>query len=156
MGMSCNSIKSILSRHADRELGGREQTQVEMHIHDCPACAAQLQEYYALNSLLAAPEPISPSPWLWTRIRQLLIDSEASRRVSVFARLRPVLIPVAGAALVVLAIVTAGQLSRTITVGSRDTMVQNINSQPDEGNVPVQDQGIPPESQEEDTLDSQE
>jgi len=140
----------------DNELSDHEKTQLEHHTHICPSCAAELQGYLAINRLLVPPEPIEASPWLWTRIRQRLSDSGEARRVSVFARLRPILIPVAGVAAVVIAVITAGQLTQTINVSSRNAAVETVNLQREDATTPVWNQSVVPDSAEDDTLEFQE
>jgi anti-sigma factor RsiW len=154
--MSCKRIRPHLSRYADAELSDREQGQVEQHIMQCPTCSAELDVYRALNQLLVAPEPIEASPYLLSRIQRQLSQSRRASRETIFVRLRPVLIPLTGAALVVLALVVSTQLSRTIITGSRDAAVNTINLPPEQSNVPAFSQEVAPESSEtEDTLEFQ-
>jgi hypothetical protein len=69
------------------------------------------------------------------------------------ARLRPVLISLAGATLVVLALVTGVQLSRTISKGRRTAEIQAINT-PEQTTAPAAQQ-LPTDTLPEDTLNSQ-
>ena len=118
----------------------------------CPACAEALKHYQALNSLLVAPAPIEPDPYLWTKVRQAVTARRQARPRSVFARLRPILVPLAGVALVLIAIFTACQLSRTITRTAQERSLRAVNVQP-EDERPAVLESIPPAP--EDTTDGQ-
>jgi len=136
MGMNHKQEGLLLSRYVDSELKDHERSAFEQHLRACAACREQLQEYEALNQCLAVPAIIDVPPYLWTRIRQGVQDTMRPEPSGLFARLRPVLIPVAGAALVVLALVTGVQLSRTISKGRRTAEIQAINS-PEQTTAPA-------------------
>ena len=169
MGANCKNFGLLLSRYADAEVTDRERTAVDCHVGQCPACRQRLEGYRSVDQLLVMPALIAAEPYLWTRIRQQSVMPQvALRRVrpaSVLARLRPVLIPIAGAALVVIGLVIGSQLSKTVTLASRQATVQAINPEPDESNLPANGLGsvmtpipqpLPGENPEEDTLEPQE
>jgi len=68
------------------------------------------------------------------------------------ARLRPALVPIAGAALVVIALVTGFQLTRTVSQGKRQMEIQAINQDFGDGTAPVLNQVAPPDTLDKDSL----
>jgi anti-sigma factor RsiW len=150
MGMNHNRVGLLLSRYVDRELEDHERSGLESHLKDCASCREQLQEYQAVSSCLAIPAPIEAAPYLWTRTRQMVLDS--SRQVGLMARLRPVLVPVAAAALVVIALVTGFQLTRTVSQGKRQAEIQAINPEFGDGTAPVLQEIVPPDTTNQDSL----
>jgi anti-sigma factor RsiW len=152
MASSCKSVRSSLSRYADGELAGAKLAQLERHLASCPACAEALKDYQALNALLAAPDPIDPDPYLWTKVRQAVAARRRARPRSILARLRPFLVPLAGVALVLVAVFTASQLGRTITATAQERSLRAVNVQP-EDERPAVLESIP--SAPEDTIDGQ-
>jgi anti-sigma factor RsiW len=153
MGMNHKQERPLLSRYVDQELKGHERSAFEQHLRECASCREQLQEYEALDRCLAVPVAIEAPPYLWTRIRQGVLDTRKREPVGLLARLRPVLVPMAGAALVVMALVTGVQLSRTINNGRRTAEIQAINN-PEQTTAPAAQQ-LPDDTLPRDTLDSQ-
>lgn len=152
MGRICKLHGMFLSRYADRTLPASTQAAIERHLGVCPACQHRLAQYRLLDQILVAPAPIEAAPYLWTRTRQQLADLRGQEPKGIFARLRPVLVPVAGAALAVLALVLGLQVNQTIDRTSRQVEIQAINLEPEEGSVPASQPQLP----EEYTLDLQE
>jgi len=72
--------------------------------------------------------------------------------VGLMARLRPALVPVAAAALVVMALVTGFQLTRTVSQGKRQMEIQAINQDFGDGTAPVLQQIVPDDTLDEDSL----
>jgi anti-sigma factor RsiW len=141
----------LLSRYVDHELRDHERLAFERHLKACARCRVQLHEYEALGRCLAVPVEIEAPPYLWTRIRQGVQDTLKPEPRGLLVRLRPVLIPLAGAALVVLALVTGVELSRTMSTGRRTAEIQAINS-PEQTTAPAAQQ-LPNDTLSEDTLD---
>lgn len=50
---NCESIRDLLEAYADGELTEKQKELVEHHIAHCPHCAALLDEYLALNAVIA-------------------------------------------------------------------------------------------------------
>jgi anti-sigma factor RsiW len=144
--------KLLLSRYVDHELNDHERSGFELHLKECSACRVQLQEYELLNRCLAVPAPLEAAPYLWTRTRQRVLDRMQPSRGGLLVRLRPVLIPLAGVALVVLVLVTGFQLSRTITLGKRDAEIQAINPEFGDGTAPVLQEVVPADTLDQDSL----
>jgi anti-sigma factor RsiW len=150
MGVIHKQERFLLSRYVDQELKDHERSAFVQHLRECASCREQLQEYEALNQCLAVPVAIEAPSYLWTRIRQSVQDTMKPEPSGLFARLRPILIPVAGAALVVLALVTGVQLSRTISRGRRTAEIQAINN-PEQTTAPA-NQLLPDDTLPKDTL----
>ena len=93
---------------------------------------------------------LEAAPYLWTRTRQAIQDS--IQPVGLMARLRPVLVPIAGAALVVAALVTGFQLTKTVSQGKRQMEIQAINPEFGDGTAPVLQEIVPPDTLNEDSL----
>lgn len=143
----------VISRYADGELDDRARAQLERHLESCAACAVQLQEYRAVSSALTAPAPIQASPYLWTQVQRRLHERSAPRGFRRLVAWRPVATALAGAALIVLALVTAGQLRRTIIQSEREAAIQAVNPPTDEGTAPASIQEVSPGVSEDDTLE---
>lgn len=152
MGVTHKHIGLLLSRYVDHELNDHERSAFEQHLRECAPCCAQLQEYEALGRCLVAPVAIEAPPYLWTRIRQGVQDTMKSHRNGLLVWLRPALVPLAGVALVVLALVTGIELSRTISTGRRAAEIEAINS-PEQTTEPATQQ-LPNDTLPQDTLDS--
>ncbi len=153
MGMNHKQERPLLSRYVDQELKAHERSAFEQHLMKCASCREQLKEYEALNRCLAVPVAIEAPPYLWTRIRQGVLDTRKPEPVGLLARLRPALVPMAGAALVVMALVTGVQLSRTINKGRRTAEIQAINN-PEQTTAPA-NQLLPDDTLPKDTFDRQ-
>jgi predicted anti-sigma-YlaC factor YlaD len=123
---------------------------LELHLKECVSCRDQLQEYQSVSRCLAISAPIEAAPYLWTRTRQAIQDS--MQPVGLMARLRPALVPVAAAALVVMALVTGFQLTRTVSQGKRQMEIQAINQDFGDGTAPVLQQIVPDDTLDEDSL----
>lgn len=152
MGMNHNRVGLLLSRYVDHELEDHERTAIDRHLSECSSCREQLQEYQSVSRCLAIPAPIEAAPYLWTRTRQKVLDSMRPANQGLLARLRPVLVPVAAAALVVIALVTGFQLTRTVSQGKRQMEIQAINPEPGDGTAPVLQEVVPPDTLNEDSL----
>ena len=50
----CEKIEKLLAAYADGELNRRQKALVEQHVAHCPHCKALLDEYLALNDVLAS------------------------------------------------------------------------------------------------------
>ena len=103
-----------------------DRRRMDQHVLDCPACAAELQEFAALPPLLATvplddlrDEPVTPSPDLYDRVA-----AAAAAESSPPARGRRWLL-VAAAALVIIGagagitswVLGAGEVTRTVVAG---------------------------------------
>jgi len=143
MSDNCHCTKALLSRYADRELGADDVRRVDDHVRSCSQCRQALDEYRQLNGFLTAPVPIEPSPYIWQRIRRGVMAARERKPVGILARLRPLLIPLAGAAVLGVVVFTASQLSQSITRAGQEATIQSINPQPEEGSVPVTQESIP-------------
>ena len=152
MGVTHKHKRLLLSRYVDHELDDHERSAFEQHLKECASCREQLQEYEALGRCLVALVAIEPPPYLWTRIRQGVQDTMKSQPNGLLARLRPALIPLAGVALVVLALVTGIELSRTISTGRRTAEIEAINS-PEQTTEPATQQ-LPNDTLPLDTFDT--
>jgi anti-sigma factor RsiW len=143
MSVSCKRIHPLLARYADGALEPMYQEGVERHVGSCTACASILEEYRALNAYVRAPQPVGPSPYMWQRIHRTLTRTQDRQRIGLFARLRPALIPIVGAAVVTVAVFTASLLSRAIVRAGQDAAVQTINVQPEDGRAAVSQESVP-------------
>jgi anti-sigma factor RsiW len=150
MGVNHKRVGLLLSRYVDQELKDHERSGIELHLKECSSCREQLQEYQSVSRCLAISAPIDAAPYLWTRTRQAIQDS--ARQVGLMARLRPALVPIAGAALVVIALVTGFQLTRTVSQGKRQMEIQAINQDFGDGTAPVLNQVAPPDTLDKDSL----
>ena len=150
MGINHKRVGLLLSRYVDQELKDHERSFFELHLKECASCREQLQEYQSVSRCLAISAPIEAAPYLWTRTRQAIQDS--MRPVGLMARLRPALVPIAGAALVVAALVTGFQLTRTVSQGKRQMEIQAINPDFGDGTAPVLQEVVPDDTLDEDSL----
>jgi len=150
MGVNHRRVGLLLSRYVDRDLNDHERSGLELHLKECVSCRDQLQEYQSVSRCLAISAPIEAAPYLWTRTRQAIQDS--MQPVGLMARLRPALVPVAAAALVVMALVTGFQLTRTVSQGKRQMEIQAINQDFGDGTAPVLQQIVPDDTLDEDSL----
>jgi len=149
-----------LSRYADHELGDSERAEVDRHLEFCSDCTSYLNGLQALAELMPASTPIEGSPYLWLRIRQRIHETQVSGARIGFGWFRRVLMPAAGAAIVVVAMFTAGQLGQTVFNGARDSVAREANSNDSDYPVYIEEQpnledeyGLnAPVQQEEDTL----
>lgn len=122
--MNCKSLRPTLSRYADHELSDSERAEVERHLGHCSGCAAYLSEMTALNELMLPSAPVEGSPYLWLRIRQRIHEQQDRKAPAGLGWLRRVLMPAAGAAIVAVAVFTAGQLGQTVFNGASDSMAR--------------------------------
>jgi anti-sigma factor RsiW len=143
MSQRCRRVQPLLVRYADDALASKDHARLERHLRSCKACASMLEEYRAVNDYIRVPRLVEPSPYLWQRIRRSLELGHERQRAGLFVRLRPVLIPFAGAAVVTVAVFTASLLSRTIVRTGQDAAVQTINVQPEDGRATVSQESIP-------------
>src|SRR3979490_3032229 len=56
--VSCKAVAPLLVFYACDEVSDRERKQIEAHVANCQACAAQLvEERYLQEAMVAAPQP---------------------------------------------------------------------------------------------------
>jgi anti-sigma-K factor RskA len=73
--VTCERAPSFLGAYVLGALDPDEQRGAEQHLADCPACAAELEEFRGLTALLdrvpldeVTAEPVTPSPELFDRV----------------------------------------------------------------------------------------
>lgn len=102
---TCRRIRKRLSAFVDGEVGERERTELEEHIHTCSRCQKEAEELSHLRLRLGEIEKLPSAPHLWPTI--LAAVSRVRRERSSFfppslRALRPV--PVAVMALTIIVI----------------------------------------------------
>ncbi|MEO0108656.1 MAG: zf-HC2 domain-containing protein [candidate division WOR-3 bacterium] len=129
----CPSAPELL-RYADRELDDTQRRTLEKHLSSCPRCTALVSEYQEVDALLVTPEPIPVGPDVWAGIRRRITQPAQTRAIRIPARLLPrYVLPLAAAALVVLAVFTARMLQETITHGTQQAIIESVNLPTEDG-----------------------
>ena len=79
--MQCKQAGILLDAYSDHELNFETAAQLELHLDDCPSCAAELRRLHAENEVYFAYERrLEFDPALWGGVRSRL--AEATQRQS--------------------------------------------------------------------------
>ena len=77
--MNCKKIKKNLVSFLENELPEEQRVEMENHLRICPDCSRLLEEFSQLWEPLEHRERIQPPPYLWTRLKQRIIEYEEGR-----------------------------------------------------------------------------
>ena len=107
--MDCDKVQELLTEHLDGSLGDGEGRGVELHLRECPRCAAEEKALKETLSLLRSLPPEKAPPELLEGVRQRLAGESpkpaAGKGLFASARIR---IPVEAAAVVLLFLLVYG------------------------------------------------
>jgi len=76
--VNCQGISAALIPYLDGRATVNEQTLVESHVAECPACRTRLQEFSRLFGVLDELPPMQPSPSFDVRVRQRISAEPAA------------------------------------------------------------------------------
>jgi len=76
--MNCKKAKKLISDYVDGELDLTKRSSLEEHLESCEGCRKILEDYRRITSTAQQLEAGSPSPYVWTRIKQRLETSTPS------------------------------------------------------------------------------
>jgi anti-sigma factor RsiW len=68
--MRCKKAKKLISDYIDGELDSSQRFSLEQHLKTCEKCRRFMEEYKSIAQTAQKLEAGSPSPYVWTRIRQ--------------------------------------------------------------------------------------
>lgn len=109
VGMDCDRVQELLTEHRDGSLGDREGREVELHLRECPACAAEERALGETLSLLRNLSPEKAPPELLEGVRRRLAAESpkpaSGKGLFPSSRIR---IPVEAAAVVLLVLLVYG------------------------------------------------
>jgi anti-sigma factor RsiW len=80
MASRCEEVRLAAMALADGSAAALGAAEVESHLHQCPACRAEVESLRALVSLLVRQTRESPSEDLWPGVRAALVKGVAGRR----------------------------------------------------------------------------
>ncbi|HUE84059.1 MAG TPA: zf-HC2 domain-containing protein [Pyrinomonadaceae bacterium] len=152
--MQCKQAGILLDAYIDHELNFETAAQLELHLDDCPSCAAELRRLHAENEVYVDYERrLEFDPALWGGVRSRL--AEATQRqsftswlIALFAAPR-ISIPVT-LALVLLAVLatakfmsTANKMSPEQTLATADEHRVMVEPVRESGREPEQKESTP-------------
>jgi hypothetical protein len=76
--MRCKKAKKLISDYVDGELNSTERSSLEGHLESCEECRKILEDYKSIAGAAQKLDAGSPSPYLWTRIKQRIEASVPS------------------------------------------------------------------------------
>jgi len=76
--MRCKKARKLISDYVDGELDLSGRSSLEKHLEKCEECREILEDYKSIAGAAQKLEAGSPSPYLWTRIKQRLESSVPS------------------------------------------------------------------------------
>ena len=76
----CKRVKDNLLPFLENELPEEQRVEVENHLEICPDCSRLLEEFSQLWGTLEHRERIQPSPYLWTRLKQRIVEYEEGKK----------------------------------------------------------------------------
>jgi anti-sigma factor RsiW len=132
--VSCERAPSFLGAYVLGALDAEERREAEQHLAECPACAAELQEFRGLTAQLdrvpageVTAEPLTPSPELFGRVAAEVRRPPRRRWVAVAAAAAAAGVLAAGGAVwvavdddVEVRTATAGAVQVTVTAEERN------------------------------------
>jgi len=68
--MRCKKAKKIISDYIDGELDSSKRSSLEEHLETCEECQKFMEDYKSIARTAQELEAGSPSPYVWTRIKQ--------------------------------------------------------------------------------------
>jgi anti-sigma factor RsiW len=133
--MNCTEIRTLSDTYADRELDLVRSAEVEQHISGCRSCSQEVENIRALSSALKSPELYFRAP---PNLRNTILASTAGKNEIAHRPRRADegrgswnqwlrwLIPVAAAAIVILAVVLIPSGSSRLTEGAVANHVRSM------------------------------
>jgi hypothetical protein len=132
--VTCQRAPSFLGAYVLGALDPDEQRDAERHLADCPACAAELDEFRGLTALLdrvpledATAQPVTPSPELFDRVAAAAAERRPARRRWAVPAAAAAVLAAGGITWAVTAdgdedprIATAGSVRMTVVPAERD------------------------------------
>lgn len=83
--MRCKKAKKLISDYIDGELDSSKRSSLEKHLETCEECQKFMEDYKSIAHTAQELETGSPSPYVWTRIKQGVIaqtpPAEARKRM---------------------------------------------------------------------------
>ncbi len=76
--MRCKKAKKLISDYIDGELNSSKSSSLEEHLKECEECRKTLESYETITQAAQEFNAGSPSPFVWTRIKQELKTSVPS------------------------------------------------------------------------------
>ena len=85
--MTCKSVQGKLSAYIDGELSGFEMLDIRSHVHRCPNCAGEMEQFRQLKWAVGNMAESDPGPDLADMLKEAVLKSEnaAQRRVPIAA-----------------------------------------------------------------------
>ncbi|MFW6140207.1 MAG: anti-sigma factor family protein [Acidobacteriota bacterium] len=68
--MRCKKAKKLISDYIDGELSSSKSSSLEKHLEECEECRKFMEDYKTIAHTAQELEAGSPSPYVWTRIKQ--------------------------------------------------------------------------------------
>ncbi|HZX10515.1 MAG TPA: zf-HC2 domain-containing protein [Acidobacteriota bacterium] len=68
--MRCKKAKKLISDYIDGELDSSKRSSLEKHVEECEECQKFMEDYKSIARTAQELEAGSPSPYVWTRIKQ--------------------------------------------------------------------------------------
>ena len=78
--MKAHLSPQSISEWLDGQMGEQDAARVELHLAQCEDCRALEAEMTAVNRLFQKAQPLTPPPFLWTRIAAELQTTSAETR----------------------------------------------------------------------------
>jgi anti-sigma factor RsiW len=80
--MRCKKAKKLISDYIDGELNSSRRFSLEKHLEECEECRKFMEDYKIIAHTAQELEAGSPSPYVWTRIKQGVKESTPSYEAS--------------------------------------------------------------------------
>lgn len=73
--MDCTKIQDCIAEYAVGLITGREKTEVESHLAECPTCQAEFEKEEAVMRMVEQAEPLEPPDGLWNGVYNRIAET---------------------------------------------------------------------------------
>jgi len=77
--LDCSRVKSLISEYSVGLIGGRRKAEIETHLAECPACAAELEKLNKVMLLVDGLDAEEPPAGLWNGVYNRIAQPQTSR-----------------------------------------------------------------------------
>ena len=136
--MDCVFVRAHLFSYQEKQLSGRENMELEDHLHSCVECSRLVSDFQSVTSFIDKKKSDEPNPFIRTRIFQRLESQLETAREKPYSYFQRILHPVSVSFLLLIAVVIGFSIVKQIESRYSNTInhQNEIQAMKSELNIP--------------------